>query len=55
MAVSSPSGNVQSTLEKFGIKPLNKSTLLNHYAPMYGVASYGLLALNVMNPSLIIK
>ncbi|XP_046667710.1 uncharacterized protein LOC124359199 [Homalodisca vitripennis] len=55
MAVSSPSGNAQSSLEKYGVKPFTKSNILHYYAPLYGVANYGLLSVNVMNPNLMIK
>lgn len=55
MAVPSSGSNVQSSLEKYGIKPITKENLLNYYAPIYGVANYGLLAANVMNPNWIIK
>ncbi|XP_054258402.1 uncharacterized protein LOC128983215 [Macrosteles quadrilineatus] len=55
MAVSSPSSSVQSTMEKYGIKPLTKSNILEHYAPLFGVANYGVLAINVMNPNWMVK
>lgn len=55
MAAASPSGNIQSSLEKYGIKPITKSNILHHYVPLYGVANYGLLAANVMNPNWMIK
>jgi len=55
MAVSSPSGNVHTSLEKYGLKPLTKSNILNHYAPLFGVVNYGVLSINVMNPSWMVK
>lgn len=55
MATGSSTGNVQSRIEKYGIKPFTKANLLKHYAPLYGLANYGLLAINVMNPNLMIR
>lgn len=37
------------------LKPLTKENILFYYAPMQGVASYTALAVNVMNPSLIVR
>jgi len=31
---------------------LNKTSLVNYYAPLVGTAGYSLLAVNVLNPSL---
>lgn len=40
---------------KFGLKPLTSENILFYYAPIQGVVSYTALAVNVMNPSLIVR
>lgn len=34
------------------LKPIDKNTLINYYAPIIGTASYSLLSVNVLNPTL---
>lgn len=42
-------------LQKLGLKPITKCSLVKFYAPAFGVASYTALSVNVMNPSLVIR
>ncbi|XP_076754694.1 uncharacterized protein LOC143425625 [Xylocopa sonorina] len=42
-------------LQKLGLKPVTKCSLVKFYAPAFGVASYTALSVNVMNPSLVIR
>lgn len=44
-----------SVLEKLGLKPVTKCSLVKFYVPAIGVASYTALSVNVMNPSLVIR
>lgn len=56
MATSeSEQGKCSSVLAKYGIKPFTKCNLLHYYAPLYGITSYGVLSVNVMNPGLVLK
>lgn len=41
--------------EKIGLKPFTKENVFYYYIPIHGLASYGALSLNVMNPSLVSK
>lgn len=40
---------------KFGLKPLTRENVLFYYVPIHSMTSYGLLAVNVMNPALIAR
>ncbi|KAG6798142.1 uncharacterized protein LOC107993265 [Apis cerana] len=42
-------------LQKLGLKPITKCSLVKFYTPAFGVASYTALSINVMNPSLVIR
>lgn len=42
-------------LQKLGLKPITKCSLVKFYAPALGVASYTALSINVMNPNLVIS
>ena len=54
-ATESKGSKCSSILAKYGIKPFTKCNLLHYYAPLYGIASYGVLSVNVMNPGLMLK
>lgn len=41
--------------EKLGLKPFTKENIYYYYIPIQGLASYGALSVNVMNPALISK
>lgn len=41
--------------DKIGLKPFTKENIYYYYIPLHGLVSYGTLALNVMNPSLVSK
>lgn len=41
--------------EKLGLKPFTKENIYYYYIPIQGLASYGALSMNVMNPALISK
>lgn len=41
--------------DKLGLKPFTKENVYYYYIPMQGLVSYGALAINVMNPSLVSK
>lgn len=42
-------------LQKLGLKPITKCSLVKFYVPAFGVASYTALSVNVMNPSLVVR
>lgn len=37
------------------VKPVTKYNVLYHYAPLVSLASYSVLSVNIMNPSLVAK
>ncbi|XP_013113269.1 uncharacterized protein LOC106091326 [Stomoxys calcitrans] len=41
--------------DKIGLKPFTKENVFYYYIPLHGLASYGGLSVNVMNPSLVSK
>lgn len=41
--------------DKLGLKPFTKENIYYYYIPLQGLASYGALSVNVMNPALISK
>lgn len=47
--------NTGSVLQKLGLRPVTKCSLVKYYMPAFGVASYTALSVNVMNPSLVIR
>ncbi|XP_054002493.1 uncharacterized protein LOC128889123 [Hylaeus anthracinus] len=49
------SSNAGTILQKLGLKPITKCSLVKFYVPAFGVASYTALSINVMNPSLVIR
>ena len=49
------SANAGTVLQKLGLKPITRCSLLKFYVPAFGVASYTALSVNVMNPSLVIR
>ncbi|XP_076163275.1 uncharacterized protein LOC143144586 [Ptiloglossa arizonensis] len=49
------SANTDSILQKLGLKPITKCNLAKFYVPAFGVASYTVLSVNVMNPKLVIR
>ncbi|KAK2586692.1 hypothetical protein KPH14_011734 [Odynerus spinipes] len=51
-AGNASAGNV---LKKLGLRPVTKCSLVKYYMPVFGVASYTALSVNVMNPSLVIR
>uniref|UniRef100_A0A023F833 Putative conserved plasma membrane protein n=1 Tax=Triatoma infestans TaxID=30076 RepID=A0A023F833_TRIIF len=40
---------------KVGLKPLTATNMAFHYVPIFGVANYATLSVNVMNPGLIMR
>lgn len=44
-----------SICEKLGLKPFTKENIYYYYIPIQGLASYGALSVNLMNPSLLSK
>ncbi|XP_018901217.1 uncharacterized protein [Bemisia tabaci] len=50
---SSDSSSIVAKFGKIAFKPVNRDTVLFHYAPILGAANYGLLSVNVMNPSIL--
>ncbi|XP_037946262.1 uncharacterized protein LOC119679980 [Teleopsis dalmanni] len=50
------SANDSCTLcQKIGLKPFTKENIYNYYIPLHGLVSYGILSVNVMNPSMALK
>ncbi|XP_076662678.1 uncharacterized protein LOC143365950 [Andrena cerasifolii] len=49
------SANAGTVLQKLGLKPITRCSLVKFYVPAFGVASYTALSVNVMNPSLVIR
>ncbi|XP_061394774.1 uncharacterized protein LOC133330333 [Musca vetustissima] len=50
-----PENKVCTLCDKIGLKPFTKENIYYYYIPINGLASYGALSLNVMNPSLVSK
>uniref|UniRef100_A0A0P4VP37 Putative conserved plasma membrane protein n=1 Tax=Rhodnius neglectus TaxID=72488 RepID=A0A0P4VP37_9HEMI len=40
---------------KIGLKPITPTNVAFHYVPLFGVANYATLSVNVMNPGLIMR
>lgn len=40
---------------RIGLRPFTKQNVLYFYAPIHGLASYGALSVNVLNPTLAIR
>lgn len=53
--MANTSDSTVSSCCKMGLKPLTTENILFYYLPIQGVVSYSALAVNVMNPSLVIK
>ncbi|XP_031826813.1 uncharacterized protein LOC116424485 [Nomia melanderi] len=49
------STNAGTILQKLGLKPITKCSLVRFYVPAFGVASYTALSVNVMYPSLVVR
>ncbi|KAG7207373.1 hypothetical protein KM043_009034 [Ampulex compressa] len=47
--------SVGTIMDKLGLKPVTKCSLAKFYLPAFGVASYGAMSVNVMNPSIIVS
>ncbi|KOC60852.1 hypothetical protein WH47_05630 [Habropoda laboriosa] len=55
MSATGGCGGVCTILQKLGLQPVTKCSLVKFYAPAFGVASYSALSLNVMNPGLAVR